>query len=121
MNESINTVGAPGATGTKKANQNKALIGLSVLTVGALGSGIVLFIVGLVMHSHNDTLAATCNSGLGQLGQAVNSQAASMCSHAAAMADLGIGLVIGGVVVALWGIRGLAAAILGATTSTKSK
>jgi len=122
MGELINAGASKGTAGSPmRANQSKALAGFSVLVVGALASGVVLFIVGLVMHNHNASLAATCNSGLGQIGQAVNQQAASMCSHAAQLSDLGIGLVIAGVLVALSGVRGLAAVVIGAAATTRPK
>jgi hypothetical protein len=118
MTPSTNAGSGSGVTGAHtQANENKVLAGFTVLVLAALAAGVALLITGLAMHSHNQALTATCHSGLGEFGQAVDSQAASMCSHATLMSDLGIGLVIAGVVVGLWGIRNLAVAIVGITSS----
>jgi len=66
--------------------------------------GVGLVIIGVLLHSHFGAESAVCGTGLGQLGQAVNPQAANACSAAASGSDLGLICIIGGIMITFGGI-----------------
>lgn len=83
------------------SNQKQAVTKFSAIGV----AGLILLIMGLVMHGHNSSLASICSTGLGQLGQSVNPQAQAMCNHANVMSDIGSGSAVFGAIGLFYGGR----------------
>lgn len=80
---------------------------LSGLVVVSLLAGVALVIWGLTLHFHNNALSSACGSTIAQVGQSLDQQAAATCSHARAMSDLGIGILILGVVAVGFGLKNI--------------
>ena len=55
---------------------------------GGLGTGLLLLVGGLIVKHSQASLVAECSSGLGQLGQALNPNAATGCSGAQTLSSL---------------------------------
>jgi len=81
--------------------------GIGTLGVGAIGVGIAAAIGGFWLHHHYGPLNAACNSSFGQLGQAVNSDAHSMCNTAGTYIWVSYLLIAVGVLTFGWGLRHL--------------
>jgi hypothetical protein len=73
------------------------------LRVGLVGVGsLIALVVGLILHSHYGPIAQVCNSGVGELGQALSSSAKQRCSTDSTLADAGLWMaIIGGFVLAI--------------------
>ncbi|HEX3899349.1 MAG TPA: hypothetical protein VHW74_09255 [Mycobacteriales bacterium] len=98
---------------------NAMLAGGSILTVAALIAGIVVFIVGIHMHHTWAPRKAVCDSSLGQLGQAFNTDAESMCSHASSRLDIAWALIVAGVGLFIVGLKNIWLPITGILSAAK--
>jgi hypothetical protein len=58
--------------------------------------GLVVLIVGVVLHSHFGARAALCSSEIGTLGQATSTGTALGCGGDGLLAGLGVGLIVFG-------------------------
>jgi hypothetical protein len=56
---------------------------------GGVGTGLLLLVGGLILKHSQANMVAVCNSGLGQLGQAFDSNAANSCRAAQDLSSLG--------------------------------
>lgn len=64
----------------------------------AVGS-LVALIAGIVLRSHYEPLTAICQSGIGALGQAVDTQAQTSCSLDSGLSDAGLFLIVVGALI----------------------
>jgi hypothetical protein len=76
---------------------------------GGLGTGLILLVGGLIVKHSQANMVAECSSGLGQLGQAFDPNAASGCNGAQTLSSLATAAIwIGAVMLAIAVIGGIA-------------
>jgi len=81
---------------------------------GGVGTGLLLLVGGLILKHSQANLVAECSSGFGQLGQALDPNAANSCSAAQTLSSLAVaGIWIGAIMLgfAMLGGIGLLAGI----------
>lgn len=76
---------------------------------GGVGTGLLLLVGGLVLKHSQANLVAECSSGFGQLGQAIDPNAATSCSAAQTLSSLAtVGIWIGAIMLGFAVIGGIA-------------
>jgi hypothetical protein len=95
----------------------------SVAGIGGFGTGLILLVGGLLLKNSQSHMLAECNSGLGQLGQLFDPNAASSCSSSQDLSSLATAGIWIGVIMLIVGIGGGVLALVGvgvlATTQKK--
>jgi hypothetical protein len=73
----------------------------SAVSGGGLGSGLLVLVVGLVLHGHFSPIKHGCESGLGVLSQAVEPKSQQHCWLDSVLADVGtVATIIGAIILA---------------------
>lgn len=76
---------------------------------GGLGTGLLLLVGGLIVKHTQANMVAECSSGLGQLGQAFDPNAATGCSAAEDLSSLATAAIwIGAIMLAIAVVGGIA-------------
>jgi hypothetical protein len=76
---------------------------------GGLGTGLLLLVGGLIVKHSQANLVADCSSGLGQLGQALDPNAATGCSGAQTLSSLAtVAIWLGAIMLGFAVIGGIA-------------
>jgi hypothetical protein len=89
---------------------------------GGAGTGLLLLVGGLIVQHSQANMVAECSSGIGQLGQALDPNAASGCSSAQTLSTLATGAVwIGAVMLGLAVIGGIIALVAAGTVVAGQK
>jgi hypothetical protein len=85
----------------------------SAASGGGVGIGLLVLIVGLVLHGHYEPIKRVCESGLGVLSQAVEPRSQQHCWLDSVLAEVGtaatiIGaIILAGALLMLLGLLGL--------------
>ena len=75
---------------------------------GGVGTGLLLLVGGLILKHSQANLVAECSSGFGQLGQALDPNAANSCSAAQTLSSLAIaGIWIGAIMLGFAVVGGI--------------
>jgi hypothetical protein len=93
---------------------------IGVAGVAALIGGVVLFVIGVQMIIHNHSAESLCNSGYGAVYKSTVPNGASFCSHVTFEYYFGWVLLVIGVIVAIFGIRSVVAALMVSSMRTTS-
>lgn len=88
----------------KTAKKLGVSVGLTISAAAMVG-GIVLLAVGLQQRSHFAPEHAICQSGIGQLGQALDPSAVTSCNTVSVRFYLAWGIIVVGVLIVLWGLK----------------
>jgi hypothetical protein len=86
----------------------------SVVGVGGFGTGLILLVGGLLLKNSQSHMLAECNSGLGQLGQVFDPNAASQCSSAQDLSGLATAGIWIGVIMLIVAVGGGILTLVGA-------
>lgn len=82
------------ASPSQDQSRRSLFIGLG--GIGSAGGGLLAVIAGVLLRQHYGSLVGECNSGIGQLSQAVNGEALRHCGLDGFLNDLGLIAILGG-------------------------
>jgi Double zinc ribbon len=96
---------------------NKGALG----AVGSVGTGLLLLIGGLIVKHSQANLLAECSSGLGQLGQAFDPNAATECSSAQDLSSMAVWAIWAGGIMLVLAVGGFFAVLAAGTAAAAGK